>query len=173
MTIAQATARDTDHDAAPVSPAQFRQALGHFASGVTVVTVRDGATLTGTTVSAFSSLSLDPPLVLVCLSHDSASHDLIRRAGRFAVNILSAEGEGLSRQFAGRGPDKFAGVDYRIGVSGAPLLAGAAATIECRLAAQHPGGDHTIFVGAVLAVSADDAARPLLYHRGRYNLLSS
>lgn len=159
-------------DTAPtVAPEQFRLALGQFASGITVVTVNHRGALNGSTISAFSSLSLDPPLVLVCLAHTATSHALIRRSGRFAVNILAGDGETLSRRFAGRAEDKFAGVEYRLGSNGVPLLEGASTTIECDLAAEHPGGDHTIFVGAVTAVNVRQEGAPLLYYRGRYRHL--
>jgi flavin reductase (DIM6/NTAB) family NADH-FMN oxidoreductase RutF len=156
-----------------VAPDEFRRALSQFASGITVVTINDGGALNGATVSAFSSLSLDPPLVLLCLSLGAASAAQIRRSGRFAVNILGSDSEPISRRFAGQAGDKFAGVGYRLGANGAPLLDDALTTLECELAAEYPGGDHAIFVGAVKAVQVRQTDAPLLYYRGRYRKLQS
>ena len=149
----------------------FRYVLGHFASGVTVVTARVDDTLHGITVSSFCSLSLDPPLVLICINQFVRTHELLPQAGSFAVNILAENGESISRHFASRIEDKFATVAYHTGVTGAPLLDAALATIECRLHSQLPGGDHSIFVGEVVAAHARDDADPLLYYRGGYRRL--
>lgn len=155
----------------PIDPATFRRVLGTFASGVTVVTVEYEGVYHGSTVASFCSLSLDPPLVLVCLAQNSANHLLIEQAGRFAVNILGQDGEALSRHFASRQPDKFATVPFWLGQTGVPLLEAAIATLECRLVSQFPGGDHSIFVGEVLATTVQDAAAPLLYFRSSYHQL--
>jgi flavin reductase (DIM6/NTAB) family NADH-FMN oxidoreductase RutF len=157
--------------AAVIDQATFRYVLGHFASGVTVITTYADNTYHGITVSSFCSLSLDPPLVLICIDRRVRSHDVIVQAGAFAVNILTEEGEPLSRHFASRTEDKFASVAYHVGSTGAPLLDGALATLDCRLHAQLPGGDHTIFVGEVVAASARDDSAPLLYYRGGYRRL--
>ncbi len=154
-----------------IDQATFRHILGHFPSGVTVVTTCHKGFYHGTTVSSFCSLSLEPPLVLVCLDRHSASHDLISATSTFAVNILAEDDAWLSRHFAKRGPNKFSAVDYRIGRTGAPLLEDALATIECRLVGQYPGGDHSIFVGEVIAASADDDKQPLLYFQSGYHQL--
>jgi flavin reductase (DIM6/NTAB) family NADH-FMN oxidoreductase RutF len=154
-----------------IDQAEFRRIMGHFASGVTVITAcREGACY-GITVSSFCSLSLEPPLVLICIDRRNSSHELIPQVGVFAVNILAENGEWLSRHFASREPDKFAKVGYRLGEHGAPLLNDALATIECRLVEQYPGGDHSIFVGEVLNVAAQDDRRPLLYFRSGYHRL--
>jgi flavin reductase (DIM6/NTAB) family NADH-FMN oxidoreductase RutF len=151
-----------------VGPDEFRHVLGHFASGVTVVTAWDGeGRPTGLTASAFSSVSLDPPLVLVCVEHRAHSYPALRRSGGFAVNILAAAHEGLSRRFATTSPSKFDAVAYHQGPQGLPLLSGALAHLECRTVHAYPGGDHTIFVGEVESASARRGA-PLLYYRGRY-----
>lgn len=154
-----------------IDQAEFRRIMGHFASGVTVVTVCREGTCHGITVSSFCSLSLEPPLVLICIDRRYSSHEKIQQSEAFAINILAEDGEWLSRHFASRDDNKFAKVGYHTGESGAPLLNDALATIECRLVEQFPGGDHTIFVGEVLAVTAQDNGRPLLYFRSGYHKL--
>ena len=126
------------------TPDDFRATLGRFASGVTVVTATapDGRDL-GMTLSAFSSLSLDPPLVLICVDRGATMHDVLAEGVVFGVNVLAAEQEALSRRFAkGDTAERFAGVGYTRGALGAPLLDGTLAWMECRVAARHPGGDH-------------------------------
>ena len=151
-----------------VESKEYRAALGRFASGVTVVTTRDAAgTAHGLTVSAFSSLSLDPPLVLVCIDKRAASHSAFTESRAYVVNLLADTQEHLSKQFSSKAPDRFAGVGHTPGIGGVPVLDGALASIECTLAAAHDAGDHTIYVGAVEKVTVRDAA-PLLYFSGRY-----
>ena len=150
----------------------FRRVLSTFASGVTVVTVAHEGVYHGSTVASFCSLSLDPPLVLICLDHRAASHHFVEQAGTFAVNILGEDGAELSQHFARRNSDKFAGVPYELGRIGAPLLTDAIATLECCVVDQFPGGDHSIFVGEVLSATARDDAQPLLYFRSGYHRLS-
>jgi flavin reductase (DIM6/NTAB) family NADH-FMN oxidoreductase RutF len=153
----------------PVNASQFRTALSRFASGVTVVTTRDAAGQPhGITVSAFSSVSLDPPLVLVCIDRGAHIHDAFRARGVFVVNVLTSEQEELSRLFASREPDKFAGLGYTPGLEDVPLLADTLATIECRLRHAYEGGDHTIFVGEVERADIRGDAEPLLYYRSGY-----
>src|SRR5262245_61493046 len=136
----------------PVSNEEFRAALGHFASGVTVVTGKtDDQQLFGITVSAFSSVSLNPPLVLVCIDKRSSTHDHFAVGSSFAVNILCAEQELHSRRFASRDADKFAGIGYSEGILGVPLLDGAMACLECRVKEAYEGGDHTIIIGEIEA----------------------
>ncbi len=154
-----------------IEQATFRFVLGHFASGVTVVTTATGTTYHGITVSSFCSVSLYPPLVLVCIDRRVRSHDAIVQAGVFAVNILAHEHEALSNHFASRTEDKFANVAYHLGTTGAPLLDDVLATLDCRLHAQLPGGDHSIFVGEVLATATRDDTDPLLYYRSGYRQL--
>ena len=150
------------------TPDDFRATLGRFAAGVTIVTATvDGRDL-GMTLSAFSSLSLDPPLVLICVDRGATMHDLLAEGVVFGVNVLAAEQEALSRRFAkGDAAERFAGVGYMRGALGAPLLDGTLAWMECRVAARHVGGDHTIIVGAVAELGVREA-RPLLYYRGGY-----
>lgn len=146
----------------------FRRVLGHFASGVTIVTTCDGdGRPAGLTVSAFCSLSLDPPLVLVCVDHKSQSYPALRDAGRFAVNVLRREQEEASRRFASTRLDKFDGVPHTLSALGLPLLDDALAHIECTTVTQHAQGDHTIFIGRVER-ALTSTGEPLLYHRGRY-----
>jgi flavin reductase (DIM6/NTAB) family NADH-FMN oxidoreductase RutF len=149
---------------------EFRRILGHLPTGVTVVTtlLPDGAPC-GLTASAVCSLSLNPPLVLVCIDRDADSYEPIRAAGTFSVNVLPAEQEGLARRFAGeqQSQEKFDGVAYRTESTGAPILDIALAWVDCRVCAEYAGGDHTIFVGEVLAGGAREGT-PLLYYRGGY-----
>ncbi len=150
---------------------QFKKTMSQFASGVTVVTANHEGILYGITVSAFSSLSLDPPLVLICIGKKVKSHDGIAQAGHFAVNILGEGQEEISNHFASRVEDKFEGIETTSGSLGDPLIAGSAATMECRMHAQLDGGDHTIFVGEVVE-SAVTEDWPLLYFRGGYRQLT-
>ncbi|MDP9311417.1 MAG: flavin reductase family protein [Chloroflexota bacterium] len=155
-----------------IDQAEFRRVLGHFASGVTVVTACQAGICHGITVSSFASLSLEPPLVLFCIDQHSSCHDAIANADGWVINILAEDGEWLSRLFAGRDPDKFAKVRYRLGLVEAPILDDALAVIECRLHSQLPGGDHTIFVGEVVAMDVRRNAKPLLYFRSGYGQLA-
>jgi len=154
-----------------IGEAEFRHVLGHFVSGVTVVTMRNGNAYHGLTVSSFCSLSLQPPLVLVCIDRRYISHELIANAGVFAVNMLAEDDEALSSHFASREPDKFATVAHHLGQTGVPVLDTALATLECQLVHQYPGGDHSIFVGEVIAANARDDVGPLVYYRSKYHRL--
>ncbi|MEV5800906.1 flavin reductase family protein [Streptomyces collinus] len=157
---------------APVDPAVFRRVLGSFPTGVTVITApaaADEDSPAGFACQSFSSLSLDPPLVCFMVGRTSATWPRIARAGVFCVNVLSAGQGGLCRAFAVSGADKFAGVAYDAApVSGAPRLNGATAWIDCAVHAVHTGGDHLVVVGRVSALGADEAADPLVFHRGRF-----
>ena len=149
---------------------EFRRVLGHFPSGVTVVATRVGeGRACGLTVNAFCSLSLAPPMVLVCVERESDTHDCILASGCFAVSVLDQErGETISRRFSTFGlEDKFEGLAFREESTGAPVLDAALAWVDCRLHASHPGGDHTIFVGEVEA-GGTGAGTPLVYYRGGY-----
>jgi len=152
-----------------IDPAEFRRILGRWATGVAVVasTRPDGAPC-GMTANAFTSVSLDPPLVLICIQRSARAHDCIAAAGFFSVNVLGAEQERIARRFAAWDvADKFAGIAYRSETTGAPVLEDALAWIDCRVWASYAGGDHTIFVGQVVDGDARDGA-PLLYFRGGY-----
>jgi flavin reductase (DIM6/NTAB) family NADH-FMN oxidoreductase RutF len=155
-----------------VTPTEFRMALRCFAAGVTVVTTRDGAGHpSGLTASAFTSVSLHPPLVLVCVDHAATAHPDFRAHGWFAINVLRRDQEELSRRFAESGSDKFRGVPYREGRAGLPLLDGAVAVLECRLTGEYEAGDHTIFVGQVEGASVRGGP-PLVYFHGAYHGLA-
>jgi flavin reductase (DIM6/NTAB) family NADH-FMN oxidoreductase RutF len=155
----------------PVDPAEFRRALGQFASGVTVVTTRDrlGQPL-GLTVSAFCSLSLDPPLVLVCIDRRSDAHAGFQASGLLGVSVLAEDQEDWSRRFASGGSAKFTGARLTTGASGVALVPGALAHLECRIAASHPAGDHLIYVGEVVQLAVRPG-RPLVYHASDYRRL--
>ena len=156
----------------PVDADDFRRALGQFAAGVTVVTTRDGqGRALGLTVTAFCAVSLDPPLVLVCVDHRSETHVGFRHAGLFGVSILAEGQEEVSRRFAGGGPAKFAGLKLVDGTCGVPLIPGALAQLECRVSATHQAGDHTIYVGEVICLAVRPG-RPLLYHDRDYRRLA-
>ncbi|BBC34152.1 NADPH-flavin oxidoreductase [Streptomyces graminofaciens] len=168
-----------EDERAPVAPAEFRRVLGDFATGVTVITAPaaedDGENGTGATGPAgfacqsFSSLSLDPPLVVFMVGRTSTTWPRIARAGVFCVNVLSADQAELCRGFAVSGADKFGGVAYdATPVSGSPRLAGTLAWIDCTIQAVHTGGDHLIVVGRVNALGSENPdGSPLLFHRGR------
>lgn len=153
---------------------EFRRVLGHFPTGVAVVTARraDGEPC-GLTVNAFSSVSLRPPLVLVCVDQGADSHACISDSGAFAVNVLEQErGETLSRRFATWGvDDKFEGVAYRTERTNSPILEAALAWIDCRVAQAISAGDHTIFIGEVMEADAREG-NPLVYYRGGYGRLT-
>lgn len=158
-----------------IDESEFRRVIGHFATGVSVVTsCRGDGAACGLTVSAVSALSLDPTLVLVCVSHNSETHGWIREAGYYAVNVLEeGKGETLARRFAGGGgEEKFRGTAWRPERTGAPVLDEALAWLDCRVSAALDGGDHTIFVGEVLAADAREGT-PLLYYRGGYGRFES
>lgn len=162
-----------DDERLPIAPAEFRRVLGHFASGVTVVTARDADGPTGFACQSFASLSLDPPLVSFMVARTSTTWPRIARAGVFCVNVLGAEQGALCRGFAVSGSDKFAGVAYGDApATGSPLLDSVPAWIDCRVHAVHTGGDHLIVVGRVAALGAEEAGEPLLFHRGAFGRLS-
>ncbi len=148
-------------------PDTFRRILGHFATGIVVVTAYDTEPI-GMTCQSFSSVSLDPPLVMFCPAHSSQTWPRIRAVGAFAVNILAAGQEAICRQFAISGADKFAGVDWSPGSTGAPILGGVIAHIECRLEAVMAGGDHDIVTGRPLYVGEGPGFEPLLFFRSQY-----
>lgn len=150
---------------------QFRNVLGHFATGVTVITAKDvDQGYVGTTASSFNSVSLDPPLILWSIDKSTRSLKAYEQAEHFAVNILAADQLAISNHFAGQMDDKFAGVDYRLSDFGIPLLPGCVATFDCKTAYVYEGGDHYIIVGEVLNFASDDERKALLFHRGAYAL---
>jgi flavin reductase (DIM6/NTAB) family NADH-FMN oxidoreductase RutF len=156
----------------PVSSADFRSALARFASGVTVVTTKDAREKTfGITVSAFCSVSLDPPLVLICIEKTTGSHHAFEQSGRFTVNILASNETAISEHFASLIEDKFAGVEHAVDEHGIPILTGSLATLQCRLFKALDGGDHSIFLGEVEHVIVRDAD-PLIYFKGGYRTVT-
>ncbi|MEX2659430.1 MAG: flavin reductase family protein [Acidimicrobiales bacterium] len=152
-----------------IDAARFRQVLGHFPTGVTVVAAIDGAEPVGLAVGSFTSVSLDPPLVAFCAAKRSLSWPKIRDAGVFCVNVLSQHQEALCRSFATKGADKFAGVGWEASGTGSPRLIGVLAWIDCTIEAVHDGGDHEICIGRVkeLDVGAETDG-PLVFYRGGY-----
>ncbi|MDA8231231.1 MAG: flavin reductase family protein [Magnetospirillum sp.] len=148
----------------------FRKALSCFASGVTVVTTLHPETRApaGVTVSAFCSLSLEPPLVLFCLGSRTASLDAFRQFGHFGVNVLSENQRDMSNRFASRAIDKWQGVRYETWDSGVPMLTGCLANLECELVEARDGGDHIIFIGRPTRIKHHEVGSPLLYFRGGY-----
>lgn len=151
-----------------IDDARFRQVLGRFATGVTVVTGLAGEDPVGLAVNSFTSVSLEPALVAFCVSRRSRTWPRLRTTGAFCVNILAEDQEALSRAFASRPPDRFRGVGWRPGPSGAPILAGVLAWIDCTVEAEHDAGDHVIVVGRVGELDLGHDGRPLVFYRGGY-----
>ena len=151
------------------SAQEFRQALGMFATGVTIVTAREpDGTLVGLTANSFNSVSLTPPLVLWSLSQKAGSMAAFSRGAHYAINILAADQQELAMQFATKDIDRYAGVQFVAGAHGAPLLEGAVAHFECFNRSQYEEGDHVIFVGEVERCSHRTGASPLLFHGGKF-----
>jgi flavin reductase (DIM6/NTAB) family NADH-FMN oxidoreductase RutF len=151
-----------------VSSNEYRELMGRFATGVTVVTAVDAAgDPGGMTASAVSGVSLDPPLLLVCVNHDDPFHAALSQAPWFAINVLASDQEAMSRRFAGAYAARFSNAPYRKGPEGLPLLNGAVAHLLCERWQVIPAGDHTIFLGRVTGGSVFEQ-RPLLHYRGRY-----
>jgi len=150
---------------------EIRNVMGHFATGVTVITTSDitGKPF-GLTVNSFTSLSLNPPLVVVCVDKTVDCYSCFDESKVFAVNVLSEDQEELSRRFATKGIEKFAGIQWRMGEHGLPLLDGVIGTIECKVTRSYEGGDHTIFLGEILSATAK-GDRPLLFFKGTYHRL--
>jgi flavin reductase (DIM6/NTAB) family NADH-FMN oxidoreductase RutF len=157
----------------PVSSEEFRAALSRFPSGITVVTTRDGEDkFHGMTVSAFCSLSLEPPRVLICIEKTTGSHVALEESQAFVVNVLSADQRELSELFASTAENKFDQIDFETGLDDIPVLLGCIATLECRVTNAFDGGDHSIFVGEVEKAAVHDGD-PILYFRGDYRAISA
>lgn len=151
---------------------EFRNALGRFATGVTVITaVSDTGQVVGITANSFSSVSLDPPLVLWSLQNNSDVYDTFSSPQYFAINILSTEQQGQSNQYAKKSQHDLDPADYRLGKYGAPVIRHALVTFECELQATHEGGDHLIIVGRVREMHERPSGEPLLFYSGRYREL--
>lgn len=157
--------------AAGIDPYEFRQLLGRFATGVSVLTVAtaDGRPM-GMTATSLSSVSLQPPLISVCVDREAELHDVIVKAPEFVVNVLGSPQEALARRFSDKHEDRFDGVGYHLSPEGLVLLDGALAHLICERYAEYQGGDHTIILGQVVGGSTSDG-RPLLYYRGGYAAL--
>jgi flavin reductase (DIM6/NTAB) family NADH-FMN oxidoreductase RutF len=155
----------------PIGKNELRTVMGHFATGVTIITTfnREG-TLHGLTANAFTSLSLVPPLCVVCVDKKAESYPSFEESKVFTVNILRDDQEELSRKFAVSGTDKFTGVAYKRGGNGAPILDNVIAWLECRVTAAHDGGDHTIYIGEIDEAQTREG-KPLMFFRGGYRSL--
>lgn len=153
-----------------IEPLSFREALGHYASGITVITSHVDGEPIGFTCQSFYSVSVNPPLVSFSVMSSSASYPRIRQAGRFAVNILSGEQVTISNQFARRGTDKWHGVEWQASPLGNPLLGGSLHWLDCEIHAEYAAGDHLIVIGEVKALNLQETAatQPLLYFKGQY-----
>jgi 3-hydroxy-9,10-secoandrosta-1,3,5(10)-triene-9,17-dione monooxygenase reductase component len=147
--------------------ARFREVMGHFATGVTIVTALEEGEPVGFTAQSFAALSLDPPMVILAPSRSSTSWPRIAKAGAFCVNILEEHQEALSRTFAVSGGDKFDGVGWKPGITGAPVLEGSLAVVECRLGEIFDGGDHELVMGLVVAMDIGEGG-PLLFYRSGF-----
>ncbi len=151
--------------------AEFRRVMGRFATGVAIVTSRLGDELHGMTANAVTSVSLEPPLVLICIDNTADSHDIIDRSGIFALSILSREQEQLSRAFAIKEGDtahRLDDVPYHARATGAPVIDGSLAYVDCRVVERHSGGDHTIFIAEVVEAGSLSDQPPLIFYQGRY-----
>ncbi len=154
------------------NPAEFRKVMSQFATGITVVTTCHDEEIYGLTVNAFCSVSLEPPLILVCINRHGRCHELILRGRTFAVNMLSQDQQEISERFAIDylpSDELFAGIDYRKESTGAPILEGVIGWLECRLHANYAAGDHSIFVGVVLNLDYDLAMNPLVFFQSQYH----
>ncbi len=148
---------------------EFRNACGSFATGITIVTTTGpGDEPIGMTVNSFSSLSLDPPLVMWAVGSDAISHDIFSQTDHFAIHILHKDQEGLSNLFASRGEDKFSSLDWTPGAAGSPVLPDYAVCLQCKTENVYPGGDHNILVGRVIALDDRGTEQPILFYKGRY-----
>lgn len=155
----------------PIGPDKFRHALSKFASGVTVVTTRDAAgNPHGITVSAFCSVSLEPPLILICIEKAAGSHYAFGESGVFVVNVLGENQMEYSNRFAAPTDDKFADIDCTEGIGGVPVLQNTLAALECRVTDTCDGGDHTIFIGEIEKATVKEG-RPLIYFHGKYRAI--
>jgi flavin reductase (DIM6/NTAB) family NADH-FMN oxidoreductase RutF len=161
---------DVEATSAPsIDTARFRQVLGYFASGLTIVTGVDLGQPVGLTCQSFTSVSLDPPLVAICPAKSSSSWPRIQRSGAFCANVMAEDQEDICRLFATKGAEKFAGIGWAPGITGSPVLADVLAWVECRITAVHDAGDHSIVVGRVATLHVGEPGRhPLIFYRGGY-----
>ena len=156
----------------PPSRDEFRRTMSRFATGVTIITTRVGDDMHGMTANAVTSLSLDPMLVLVCVDKTADTHDILLKAGFFAVNILARDQEELAMKLATKKGDSWShGLDevsHQVAATGAPIIDGSIAYLDCKTLTEHHGGDHTIFIGEVLEAKELSEAQPLLFYTGKF-----
>jgi len=157
-------------EAVAIEPRMFRRVMGHFLTGVAVVSTMDDDEPVGLTVGSFFSVSLDPPLVGFCAARTSNTWPIIKRAQRFCVNVLAADQEGVSRNFASTGPNKFDGLDWVMSEGGSPRLDNVLAWIDCEVEVVHDAGDHEICIGRVLGLGDGRLWPPLPFFRGRHEI---
>lgn len=172
QTASEDTANGADGPARGLTPDEFRAVIGHFASGVTVITTVDGGQPHGTTASAVSSLSLEPPMLLICMNRSSTTGQAIASSGVFAVNVLAEHQTSLAGHFATKGADKFQGTSVTSGACGQPLLDEALAHLECRVSETVPAGTHMVFLATVETATAR-SGKPLTYFRGQFGALEA
>ena len=154
-------------------PATYRTVLGHFATGVVIVSAIDGDEPVGMACNSFTSVSLEPPLVLFCAAKSSTTWPRIQAAGKWAANILDDDGEEICRLFAQKGADRFAHIAYTPGRTGSPILDDALAFVDCETLVEHDAGDHVIVVGGVVELGYQHEGKPLLFYRGGYGRYES
>lgn len=154
-------------------PRAFRDALGHYASGITIIAGHDGIEPLGFTCQSFYSVSLNPPLISFSVMSNSSTYPRIRETGKFSVNVLAHAQQALADQFAWKGSDRWAGVAWRMTLERNPVIAGALVWLDCQIHAEHEAGDHLIVIGKVIETSPDDRRGdvPLLYFKGKYRHL--
>ena len=166
------TPAEMTHHVSPIEPAALRRVCGLFVTGVTVVTTGTGGRTTGTTVNSFTSVSLEPPLVLFCLHRDSRLHEVLHESGTFAVNFLGGRQEAVARAFAGRRTADMREVAHHRGRQGIPVLSDALAFVTCRIVDRFAGGDHTIILGEVLELGMPRRQEPLIFYAGAFGALA-
>lgn len=148
----------------------FRDVLGHFATGVTIITATDQGEQVGMSANSFTSVSLDPPLVAFCAAHSSTTYPRIRQAGHFCVNVLAEHQAEVARLFSVRGVDRFSAIEWTASPTGAAIIEGSLAWVDCEIFAEHVAGDHVIVVGKVVACEAYAMRHPLLFFRGSFGV---
>ncbi|MBT9475220.1 flavin reductase family protein [Polaromonas sp.] len=167
------TIETIEKDMGEVDPMLLRRAFGSFATGITIVTTTDAdGQPVGLTANSFTSVSLDPPLVLFCLDRNSSNLERFQRSSAFGINVLSSDQQELSSRFVKRGEDRFHGISWELRATGVPVIEGAAATFECVTHTTFDGGDHLVFVGRVRRFDFDAERNPLLYFQGRYRQIA-
>ncbi len=155
----------------PVFPPQFRQVLSRFATGVTIVTVKNKEGIHGLTVNAFTSVSLEPLLILICIQKNGVSHDALSESEHFVVNILSEQQKDLADRFANvnlSSTERFQNLAYQLNARGIPILSGVLGYLECRIVNELDGGDHTIYLGEVERAEVSEEKKPLLFYNSQY-----